>query len=394
MRIILYTGKGGVGKTTIAAATAIRSAELGYRTIVLSTDLAHSLSDCLDIKLSPEPRPISENLWGQEVNFLEEIDNQWEAIRNWALSAARKKDRAVIAQEGCPFFSGMEELVGLFSIIRHHDSKKYHVIIVDCAPTGEALRLLNFPDRARFYLKRIFPIQRKATNIVRPIANPIIKALLNVSIPDDKVMDSIEGLFKRLERMHSILSDPKKTSMRIVVNPEKIVIKETQRTFAYLGLYGYFTDLIVCNRILPDNIKDSYFSFWKGAQDKYYRLIEECFSPIPILKVPLMEREVVGLSQLKEMAKEIFKEEDPTKIFFYGKSSEIEKRDSYYILSIPLSFFDASDISLSRSGDELFIEVGTQRRNIILPRALARLPIEGARLKKNRLMIKFIEKER
>jgi len=394
MRIILYTGKGGVGKTTIAAATAIRSAELGYRTIVLSTDLAHSLSDCLDIKLSPEPRPISENLWGQEVNFLEEIDNQWEAIRNWALSAARKKDRAVVAQEGCPFFSGMEELVGLLNIIRHHDSKKYHVIIVDCAPTGEALRLLNFPDRARFYLKRIFPIQRKATNIVRPIANPIIKALLNVSIPDDKVMDSIEGLFKRLERMHSILSDPKKTSMRIVVNPEKIVIKETQRTFAYLGLYGYFTDLIVCNRILPDNIKDSYFSFWKGAQDKYYRLIEECFSPIPILKVPLMKREVVGLSQLKEMAKEIFKEEDPTKIFFYGKSSEIEKRDSYYILSIPLSFFDASDISLSRSGDELFIEVGTQRRNIILPRALARLPIEGARLKENRLMIKFIEKER
>ena len=394
MRIILYTGKGGVGKTTIAAATAIRSAELGYRTIVLSTDLAHSLSDCLDIKLSSQPRPIAENLWGQEVNFLEEIDNQWEAIRNWALSAARKKDRAVVAQEGCPFFSGMEELVGLFSIIRHHDSKKYHVIIVDCAPTGEALRLLNFPDRARFYLKRIFPIQRKATNIVRPIANPIIKALLNVSIPDDKVMDSIEGLFKRLERMHSILSDPRKTSMRIVVNPEKIVIKETQRTFAYLGLYGYFTDLIVCNRILPDNIKDSYFSFWKGAQDKYYRLIEECFSPIPILKVPLMKREVVGLSQLKEMAKEIFKEEDPTKIFFYGKSSEIEKRDSYYILSIPLSFFDASDISLSRSGDELFIEVGTQRRNIILPRALARLPIEGARLKENRLMIKFIEKER
>lgn len=392
MRIILYTGKGGVGKTTIAAATAIRSAELGYRTIILSTDLAHSLSDCLDIQLSGNLQPITKNLWGQEINFLEEIDNQWESIRNWALSVAKRKRREVVAQEGCPFFSGMEELVSLLDIVKHHDSKKYHVLIVDCAPTGEALRLLNFPDRASWYLKRVFPIQRRATTIVRPIVNPIVKALLNVSIPDDQIMNSIEGLFSRLDKMHSILTDPEKTSVRMVVNPEKIVIKETQRTFAYLGLYGYFTDLVICNRILPDIIKDRYFFFWKRAQNKYYRLIEECFSPIPILKVPLMEKEIVGVPHLTILAKEMFKEEDPTKIFFHGKPSEIEKKDGYYILSLLLPFFKAGDISLSRSGDELFVEVGTQRRNLILPRTLARLPIEDAKLEEDKLRIRFIEK--
>lgn len=373
----------------MAAATALQAAELGYRTIVLSTDAAHSLADCFDISLSGEPKPIAQNLWGQETNFLEEIDRRWESIREWAQTAgARWGSDQILAEEMGPF-AGMEELVSLLDIVKYHDSGDYDLVVVDCAPTGASLRLLNFPEKVRWYLQKVFPIQRKAARAVRPI----VKGLLGLPMPDDQVFDSMQKIFAELDRMHSILTDPDKTSVRIVLNAEKMVIKEAQRLSTYLNLYGYFTDLIVCNRLLPDIVEDRYFAFWKEAQGKYHRLIEECFAPLPILSAPLMEKEVIGAAQLKLMARAIFSDDDPARVFFRGKPSEIERQEGYYVLSLRFPFSSKEDISLARAGDELTVEVAGQRRNIILPRALARLPVEGARLQDNKLAVRFKEKK-
>ncbi len=283
-RVILYTGKGGVGKTTIAAATAIQSAKLGYITIILSTDPSHSLSDSFDLPLYGKPKEIVENLYGKEIDFLREGDEQWEIIERWLGKweawAGKKWGARILV--GMSLLSEMGELVSLLNILKYYQNSDYGLIIVDCAPTGQTLRLLGYPERLRWYLEKIFPIQRKAALLARPF----IKGLFKIPMPEDEVFGSIKSFLINLDRMRKILTDANKTSFRLVVNPERMVINETQRLFTYLNLYGYHIDLIICNRLIPYLVKDHFFDFWKESQENYYKLIAECFSPLPIFTAP------------------------------------------------------------------------------------------------------------
>jgi len=389
MRVILYTGKGGVGKTSVAASTALRSAELGYKTIVLSTDLAHSLSDSFDMQLGNEPKPIAKNLWGQETELSKTIEIHWGTIRGYisALLAWRGMDE--VTADEIAFFPGMEELANLLYIVHYNKDKAYDVVIVDSAPTGETLRLLTFPDILHWWMTKLFPIGRKVAGAVYPIA----RTLVSMPLPDSQVFDSAQELFGEIEKIRTLLSDPETSSVRLVVNPEKMVIKETQRTFTYLNLYNYPVDLIVCNRMIPEKVEDSYFQMWKKTQKKHHQLIEEGFSPLPILDAPLLEQEIVGVPMLKAMATALFDDSDPTRVFFRGQAHSIEKENSHYVLTLPLPFTGKGDVSLTQSGDEILISVASFRRNIILPHILVGLPVAEAKMEDGKLRIRFEQKE-
>jgi len=389
MRIILYTGKGGVGKTSVAAATALRAARLGYKTLAMSTDTAHSLGDSFDRPLGGEIVPIVDNLWGQEIDVFRETEAHWGTLENYIkiLMAWRGIDE-VLAEE-MAILPGMEELAGLVHLISYHQQAEYDVIVVDCAPTGETLRLLSFPDVTRWWLHRIFPIQRTAARIARPV----LKRVTDLPFPEDEVFEALKDLFEKLDRMREILTDAATCSVRLVLNPEKMVIKESQRTFTYLNLYGYATDLVICNRLIPQDVTDAYFSNWKDSQERYYALVEEAFSPLPILKAPLMEQEVVGMAMLERFADALYGDSDPTRVYFEGQAQDIRQEDGDYVLTLMLPFSKKEDIQLSQVGDELIVHVGNQKRNLILPRALAGLASEGAKLEGDRLTIRFVRPE-
>jgi len=378
-----------VGKTTVAAASALRSAELGYKTIILSTDSAHSLADSFDLVLGSEPQPIIPNLWGQEPEISHTLETRWGTIQKWmsALLAWRGMEK-VVADE-MAILPGMEELANLLYIVDYHRSGKYEVIIVDCAPTGQALRFLSFPEMMRWWMEKMFPIERKAASLARPL----LKALTDIPMPDDEVFASMESLFYELNEIKTLLGNQDVTSVRLVVNPEKMVIKEAQRTFTYLNLYGYLTDLIICNRVIPDKVADQYFSFWKESQSKYYGVIEECFAPLPISTIPLLDREVVGIPMLEVIADALYQEDDPTKLFFQGQVQDLQKEDTHYILTLSLPLIEKGDISLMQSGDELIIRVGNFKRNIILPHTLVGLAATKARFEGGKLRIQFDQRE-
>lgn len=368
MRIILYMGKGGVGKTSMAAATALCAAERGHKTIVFSTDAAHSLADSFDVPLASEPTPIAPNLWGQEMEVGHELDANWRTIQEWlaAVFAWRGMDE-MMAQE-VAILPGMEEIVNLLYVDRYHAAGDYDVMVVDCAPTGETLRLLSFPEVLSWWMDRLYPAKRVAVRLLRPLAKP-----LRMPFPQEEVLDSVEELYAMLNRMHTILTDNSKTSVRLVLNAEKMVIKEAQRSYTYLGLYGYHTDLVVCNRLVPDQVTDDYFAAWKESQSRYYQMIEEAFSPLPILKVPLMDQEVVGLTMLRAVADILFGDGDPTGFFYQGRAQELHKKDGNYVLSLALPFASKENVSLNLHSDELLVQVGKYRRSILLPRTLVGL---------------------
>lgn len=385
MRVILFTGKGGVGKTSVAAATALRSAEMGYKTVILSTDAAHSLSDSFDLQLGNEPVKIADNLWGQETEIHQTMESYWGTISNYmsALLAWRGMD-SIVADE-VAVIPGMEELANLLYIARYQDEGKYDVVIIDCAPTGETLRLLSFPDMLQWWMTRIFPIQRRVASAVRPV----VGAITNMPLPTKGVFNAISELYDELNKIHGLLTDAKQSSIRLVVNPEKMVIKEAQRTLTYLNLFGYYTDVIVCNRIIPEKVSDNYFKSWKESQKKYRRMIKEGFSPLPILNMPLMDQEVVGIPMLERMAKAIYGQKDPTEVFYHGRVQEIDKENGNYVMSLNLPFTSKEKISLKHNRDELDIQVASYRRNIILPRVLRGLEIDGARFEDTTLKITF-----
>jgi arsenite-transporting ATPase len=389
MRVILYTGKGGVGKTSVAAATALRSAHLGYRTLVMSTDAAHSLGDSFDMPLGGEPAPIVERLWGQELDVFREIDRHWGTLQDWlkVLMAWRGLDE-VVAEE-MAVLPGMEELAGLLHLVNYYDQGEYDVIVVDCAPTGETLRLLSFPDVARWWMHRIFPIERVAARIARPV----LRRVTDLPLPNDEVFSAVKELFDKLEDMRGILTDPATSSVRLVLNPERMVIKESQRTFTYLNLYGYATDLVVCNRVIPEAVSDSYFQAWKETQERYYQQVEEAFAPLPILKAPLMEQEVMGLAMLERFGEAVYGALDPTAVLHQGQIHQIRQEDSQYVLTLTVPFVTKEEISLSQMGDELVVRVGNFKRNIILPRALVGMQSRGAKLEDDRLSIRFARPE-
>ena len=387
MRIILYTGKGGVGKTSVAAATATRCADLGHKTIVVSTDAAHSLADSFDLPLGPEPTQVGDNLWGQEIDVLYQMEKYWGNVQRYMATVLEWRGLDNIIAEEMTVFPGMEEIASLLQIVHLHDETDYEVIIVDCAPTGATLQLLAMPDIARWYLEKIFPIEKKTIQLTRPV----LRAVIDLPIPEDELFDAVEELILELDRMKTLLSDPRKSSVRLVLNPEKMVIKEAQRAFTYLNLYGYITDAVISNRLMPSQVQDSYFASWKEIHEKYSQMIEEAFSPLPILKVPLFDQEVVGLDMLRRMAESIYGERDPAEVFFVGQTHTVEKKDSLYLLSIPLPFVGKEDIQLTRSAEELIVHIGNKKRNIILPRALVPLDVLGARHEKDTLVVRFGE---
>lgn len=385
MRILLYTGKGGVGKTTAAAATALRAARMGYRTIVLSTDAAHSLADSFDLPLGPEPTPILEKLWGQEVDIYHEVANHWGTIQKYleALLSWRGVDKIVAEELTVP--PGMTELASLLQLVRLQESGQYEVIVVDCAPTAETLELLTFPEIARWWMEKIFPVQRRLVQVARPIVKPLV----SMPLPGDEVYDAAAGLYQQLDKTQKLLMDPNLSSMRLVVNAEKMVVKEAQRTYTYLNLYNYPTDLVICNRVIPEAVTDSYFDTWKASQARYIRMVEEGFSPMPIRYVPLMDHEIVGLEALDEVGEKLFDADDPSNVFYRGKTFTIEKLGSGYQLQLPLPFATKSDVVLKQVGDELIVQVGNQKRNLVLPRVLVGLRTRGAKLEGDMLKIRF-----
>ncbi len=384
-RILLYTGKGGVGKTSIAAATALRSAELGHRTIVLSTDTAHSLADSFDTPLGPEPIEIGPNLWGQEVDVYHSIEKYWARLHRYLAAVFTWRGVGELIAEEVAVIPGMEEGAGLLWIDKHYQEAEFDVIVVDCAPTAETLRLLSLPDAGRWWFERLFPISRRATLMLSPLARPFFD---NMPLPDRETLDAAASLFDQLDHLHTLLSDPDLSSMRLVVNPEKMVIREAQRTYTYLNLYGYVTDAVICNRVFPET-SDGYFATWREAQARYLRMIEEAFSPLPILAVPYFNQEVVGSEGLRRMGETLFGDEDPTRLLYRGRMYTIEESEYGFNLNVPLPFAKREDLSLLRSGDELTVQVGGWRRSLILPRSLRGLEIGQARFEDETLIILF-----
>jgi arsenite/tail-anchored protein-transporting ATPase len=379
MRIIVYTGKGGVGKTSMAAATALRASELGHRTLVLSTDLAHSLGDSFDTRLGPEPTQLAPLLWGQEPDVHHNMQTHWGVIQEWLKVALtwRGGVDGLVADE-VSIIPGMEELSNLLCIDDHRASGTYDVLVVDAAPTGETLRLLSLPDALRWWIEQIFPMYRRGMKVVRPL----VRALTDAPTPPDKVFGSVLDLFHRLDQLHHTLVDPQLTSIRLILNPEKMVVAEAQRTYTYLSLFGYPTDLVVANRIVPSDVMDPYFAAWKDAQAAQLEKIREGFQPLHVKTVPLFGNEMMGLDALRCMATAAFgSDDDPTRRFSEGRTSTIELTSPHsYRLAVPVPFATRGEIHVSHNGDELFIQVGSFRHRQILPRTLAGLNPSGARL--------------
>jgi arsenite-transporting ATPase len=290
-----------------------------------------------------------------------------------------------IEAEELSVFPGMEELFSLMEIRRYNQTGEYEVIVVDCAPTGDTLRLLSAPEITGWYLKHIFPIQRTAAKAVRPVANRI----LPFPFPGDSVFEAMKKLTGQLAEMKDILEDGRRTSIRLVINPEKMVIKEARRAYTFFSLFGYAVDLIIVNRVLPPSVEDPYFRKWKSIQEGYLRLIEESFAPIPVLESKLQSQEIVGLPSLHRMAEAVYGEDDPTRLFFAQKPVRIEKADRSLILSLHLPFAEKRDLDVFQKGEELFVRVGPLKRNILLPRLLLNRTVRGAKFEQDRLKITF-----
>ena len=385
-RIILYTGKGGVGKTSVAAATALRCAEAGYRTVVLSTDAAHSLGDSLDRTLGPEPVPVVQNLWAQECDIYYNLQNWWGIVQSWvqALLAWRGVDD-MMAEE-IAVLPGMEELANLLWINKHVESHAYDVIVVDCAPTGETLRLLTFPEVGKWWLDKIMPIERQLARLVRPLA----RRVTDMPMPGDEVFDSMTHLVEELQKLHALLTRQNQSTVRIVVNPEKMVVREAQRSFTYLTLYDHITDAIVVNRVIPDDVEGAFMANWRTMQGRYLEMVKDMFEPISILHVPQFEQEVVGLDMLRRVGAAMHGDRGPAAVLSSERPYRITQVAGGYEFEIPAPFVAKGEVSLVRRGDELIVQMGAARRNILLPRSLARLEHQSARLDTGILRVAFV----
>ena len=384
-RVILYTGKGGVGKTTVAAATAIQSAKRGHKTLVVSTDAAHSLRDAFDKELGPEPVRVMKNLDAQEIDVYYSVDKYWGKLTGYIQSLFNWMSVDDILAEEFSVFPGMEEVASFLWVYNHYMESDYDVIIVDSAPTGETLKLLSLPDVARWWLVKVFPIERKVLKVVRPA----VKVVSDMPLPEEDTYTAIEQLFKQLNDIHKVFSDPDITSIRLVLNLEKMVIKETQRAYTYLNLYGYPVDSVIVNRTMPVEIDHPFFNEWRKFQGAYREEIDEMFHQLPIHEAELSSKEVLGTNALTGFGEGLFKENDPTKVFYKGKPYDVEKDGNTYTLVMALPFIKKEELKLHQVGDELTIQIENQRRNIFLPKFLAKLNVESANLEDGELRVTF-----
>ncbi|MGH2979355.1 MAG: ArsA family ATPase [Solirubrobacterales bacterium] len=388
-RTILYTGKGGVGKTSVAAATALAIARSGLRTIVMSTDPAHSLSDSLETALGPQPAPVAENLWAQEVQAEAEMERHWQAVQRWlgGLLSDRGVDRILAEELTVP--PGMDEIFSLLQLKRHHESGEFDVIVVDCAPTGETLRLLSFPEVARWWLEKVFPWEKRLLTAARPLA----RTVLDLPLPGNDVLAEVQDLVRNLIDMSDILRDRSRSSIRLVMNPERMVIKEAQRTFTYLNLYGYLTDAVVVNRVFPDDVEGGYFSAWREVQREHVELVEQAFAPVPVLRAPFFEQEVVGGRMLERLGDAVFGSRSPERVLYHDQSLALMMDGDTAELRLRVPFAEKGDVKLKKIGLELVIRVGGRKRNIVLPSALASFRPRDAKLESGALRVRFERQE-
>lgn len=385
MRTILYTGKGGVGKTSVAAATACEIANRGNKVLIMSTDAAHSLSDSFGINLNNSPTPIAENLYGMEIDTVFENEKLWGSLQKYLKLLMTVKAEESIECEELLVFPGFEELLSLIKIKEFDDSEEYDVLIVDCAPTGETMSLLKFPDLFKVWMEKIFPIKKKGTKLIKPIIEPV----LNIPMPDDSVFDDIENLYEKLDELHKIILDKDKTSVRIVTTPEKIVVKEAKRSFSYLHLFDYNVDCIIINKIFPKESISGYFNKWEDLQKESIKDIEESFKELPIFKMELMKSEITGYDTLKEIGNKLYKKYNPCNVLFKDNIFDVVNEGKDIIFKVRIPFANKSELDLLQNGDELTIAIKNERRTFVVPKKLMSRSITGAEYLEGYLNIKF-----
>ncbi len=385
MRVILVTGKGGVGKTTVSAATALASSDHGYRTLVCSTDPAHSLADALDIELGDKAREIGPKLWGQQIDTQQQLDRHWGAIRDQLMDVLDWGGVGGIEAEEFLVFPGMDELFALLEVNSAVRSGEYDAVVVDCAPTAETLRLLSLPEVLSWYFERVMPAERRIMKAARPILN----RFTDLPVPSDGVFDAAQDVFTGVEQVKAVLSDPATTSARLVVNPEKMVIDEARRTYSYLGLFGYGVDGVVVNRILPEEVEDPYFSKWRQIQAQHMATIDEAFGDVPRLPLRLFDNEMVGFERLREMAAELYGDTDPIASYQAHSSFRLIEDETGVVLQLEVPFVEKADLDVFRHGPELYLQVGPYRRSFVLPDSLQRREVTRARFDEGVLSVVF-----
>ncbi len=384
-RTILYTGKGGVGKTSVAAATARRIAAEGGRVIVLSTDPAHSLADVLELPVGSQPTDVGGGLFAQQVQAQEELERHWSSVQGWlgAMLVERGVDR--IAAEELSVPPGGDELFSLLQIKAHWESGDWDAIVVDCAPTGETLRLLSFPDVARWWLGKVFGREHQLLAAARPLA----RAFLDVALPDERVFEEIQRLIANLVAMNEILRDSEGSSLRLVMTPDRMVVKEAMRTFTYLNLFGYVTDAVIVNRVFPAELDETYFGAWRALQGEQLELVESGFSPVPVLRAPYFEREVAGPEMLDRLGDALFAATDAGRVLHTSVSQQLSHDGHGARLRLELPFVEKADIELKKIGLELVVRVGDAKRTIQLPAAMASFRPASASFTDGALVVVF-----
>jgi arsenite-transporting ATPase len=394
MRILLYSGKGGVGKTSLAAATGVHLTRLGYRTLVMSIDPAHSLADSFDLdtelfhRQTSEPLEITPGLSIQELNIQREIKRHWQEISSYVISVLRTTGLTGVQAEELAILPGMEELSAMMYINQYRREQRYDIIILDAAPTAESMRFISMPTTLDWYMKHIFPFQRSLLKAVRPIANRVSP----FELPADSYFANIRALFEKLEGVDELMEDPQITSVRLVTNPEKMVLRETQRAFVYFSLHGLTVDTVIVNRVLPAEVSDQFFSEWHTSQARIMQEIEEYFAPVPVKRVPLFTHEVLGRERLEETARVLYAEdEDPAAVTRTGRPYTFGKHDGHYEVKVLLPFATKGEVGLFKKGDELVVEIGTFRRHIGLPTSMSALAPARARLENSVLTVEMKE---
>jgi len=389
MRIILYTGKGGVGKTSIAAATGLELARRGYRTLVMSVDPAHSLSDAFDLEKrlmdheAGKLVSVAKNLWIQEVDVQEEITRHWDSVYAYVATLLNVSGLEQTVAEELAVFPGMEEVSSLLYVNQYVREKTFDVMLLDCAPTGESLRFVSIPTTLEWYMSKIFKLERRVAKMVRPM----LGTFTSLPLPQDDYFENLQALHRKLSGIDKLLSDPRVTTVRLVTNPEKVVLKETQRAFTYFCLFGLTIDAVIVNRILPPEIHDRFFSAWKDTQERWVQSVEEFFAPVPVWRVPLFQDEVLGVERLKPLGKVLYRDQDPAKCFFHEAPYRFRKVAGNYHLYLRLPFVSSEDIDLYKKLDELIIRVGGLKRYVSLPARIAHCEPLSARIKDGELIV-------
>ena len=384
MRIIIYTGKGGVGKTSMAAATACRIAESGKRVLVMSTDRAHSLGDSFDIKLGKEPVRVMDNLDAMEIDTVYESEKSWGNLKGYFKALLTMKGGSGIEVEELLVFPGLEELFSMFKILEMYESGKYDTLIVDCAPTGETLSLLKYPERLSGMIEKVLPVKRKGVKKFGPLVEKIAK----VPMPEDNVFDDIEYLMDKMQRLQELMLNKDVVSLRVVTTPEKIVISEAKRNFTCLYLYHYNVDAIIVNHIYPEEAMEGYFSKWIRLQEEGLREIGESFSEVPKFYVELQKKEIRTLENLREIGGMIYGDEDPDKVLFTKEIYVPDKENSS--LKIYLPYADKDELRLEQISGEIVVGVRNESRRFPMPDEFKDCEISGAKFEDGYLNICFI----